>query len=272
MSKLISFLLLFPTIFFSQNKLVVEYAEIWGSNIHSCTMIENNNKTYFFQIGNEKNTPSAEQILSENYTIKDIGYLISRENNLFYLTGLIPKLRNTIAEDNAPPIQWKITNETSEILGFPCKKAIGNFRGREVYAYFTPQISTNSGPWKYYGLPGLILKAGDSDDKIVFVATRVLLNSKLDVSDKLHNHIDEMMLKKITIKEFVVIENDFIIKMKNRIRASSPPGTFWLSDYLRSEERELQFEWEKEPLKIQSDQLINAEQKQIINAINNKNK
>ena len=81
-----------------------------------------------------------------------------------------------------------------------------------------------------------------------------------------------MMLKKITIKEFVDIENDFIIKMKNRIRASSPPGTFWLSDYLRSEERELQFEWEKEPLKIQSDQLINAEQKQIINAINNKNK
>jgi GLPGLI family protein len=67
-------------------------------------------------------------------------------------------------------IDWQITNDTATISKFKCKKAIGNFRGRKYIVWFTEQVPLPYGPWKLFGLPGLIIEAQDDkkEFKIVF--------------------------------------------------------------------------------------------------------
>jgi GLPGLI family protein len=64
--------------------------------------------------------------------------------------------------------QWLIEADTCTILSFSCQKAIANFRGRDWEVWFTMEIPIDAGPWKLYGLPGLILKASDSRSHYVF--------------------------------------------------------------------------------------------------------
>ena len=66
--------------------------------------------------------------------------------------------------------QWKIERETKEILGYKCQKATTSFRGRTWTAWYAPDIPVQDGPWKLWGLPGLILEAKDGNSLYNFVA------------------------------------------------------------------------------------------------------
>jgi GLPGLI family protein len=76
-------------------------------------------------------------------------------------------------EENIPEPAWKITNETATILSYNCIKAVATFRGRVYEAWFTTEIPINNGPWKLGGLPGMILKASDSQKHYVFTCTGI---------------------------------------------------------------------------------------------------
>lgn len=65
--------------------------------------------------------------------------------------------------ENIPPQNWVILDDTLTVLGYLCQKATTVFRGRNYTVCFTMEIPVDDGPWKLYGLPGLILKAEDSD-------------------------------------------------------------------------------------------------------------
>ena len=58
-------------------------------------------------------------------------------------------------------INWVIHSEKKNILGYPCQKVTTNFRGRSWEAWFTMEIPVSDGPWKFRGLPGLILQVFD---------------------------------------------------------------------------------------------------------------
>ena len=60
--------------------------------------------------------------------------------------------------EKVPPQNWEITEDTLTLLGYPCHKATTDFRGRSHTVWFTLDIPVNDGPWKLYGLPGMILK------------------------------------------------------------------------------------------------------------------
>ena len=86
------------------------------------------------------------------------------QSNKFTLTDRITQLYRYEEAMQTP--KWQMVNKDTLIAGYPCQKAITQFRGRTWTAWFTPDIPISDGPWKLYGLPGLILQA--TDDKGYF--------------------------------------------------------------------------------------------------------
>ena len=65
---------------------------------------------------------------------------------------------NSWYTEPAPKQQWTLHNETQTVIGYKCQRATCRFRGRDFEAWFAPSIPVKQGPWKFQGLPGLILK------------------------------------------------------------------------------------------------------------------
>lgn len=70
---------------------------------------------------------------------------------------------NSWYTEPAPKQQWTLHNETQTVIGYKCQRATCRFRGRDFEAWFAPSIPVKQGPWKFQGLPGLILKVYDKD-------------------------------------------------------------------------------------------------------------
>jgi len=63
---------------------------------------------------------------------------------------------------------WKISDEIQTVFSYTCQKATISFRGRDFIAWFAADIPVPNGPWKFGGLPGLILKLYDSENNFVY--------------------------------------------------------------------------------------------------------
>ena len=89
-------------------------------------------------------------------------------------------------EEEVFPINWEINEDTISALGYLCTKATCNFRGRIYTAWFTPDILLNDGPYKFYGLPGMILKIEDSEKLFQFEAIGLekLKNTEILIDEK----------------------------------------------------------------------------------------
>lgn len=70
--------------------------------------------------------------------------------------------RNQYSYNETPAFSWKILPETVKIGEYQTQKAETQFGGRTWYAWFTQQIPLQDGPYKFGGLPGLIVKVQDS--------------------------------------------------------------------------------------------------------------
>lgn len=73
---------------------------------------------------------------------------------------------------------WTIGDSTTTILGYECVDATCNYHGRKWSVWFSPDIPISDGPWKFCGLPGLILAAEESSGKHSFTATGIERSSK----------------------------------------------------------------------------------------------
>ncbi len=63
---------------------------------------------------------------------------------------------------------WQLQDGDSIVCGYPCHKATTIFRGRIWTVWYTLDLPYSDGPWKFCGLPGLVLYAYDSEDKFRF--------------------------------------------------------------------------------------------------------
>jgi GLPGLI family protein len=85
-----------------------------------------------------------------------------KHNHLHYLKEAKPKFN------------WALINETKKVGNFNCLKATCHFRGRDYIAWYTLEIPVSHGPWKFQGLPGLILEVYTPNQEIYFSAKKIL--------------------------------------------------------------------------------------------------
>lgn len=71
-------------------------------------------------------------------------------------------------DEEMPTPDWELTDSVTTVLGYECQSARCSFRGREWTVFYTEEIPIMDGPWKLYGLPGLIMKASDKDGHYTF--------------------------------------------------------------------------------------------------------
>lgn len=69
--------------------------------------------------------------------------------------------------------QWELLKGDTVVCHYPCKKARTTFRGRTWTVWYAPQLAYSDGPWKFCGLPGLVLEAMESEGKLAFRCKKI---------------------------------------------------------------------------------------------------
>lgn len=66
--------------------------------------------------------------------------------------------------NDSATIEWELLDQHKSLLGYDCQLAKAHFRGRNWYAWYSMDIPVSAGPWKLFGLPGLIFEAYDEKE------------------------------------------------------------------------------------------------------------
>jgi GLPGLI family protein len=101
--------------------------------------------------------------------------------------------------------------------GYACNKASLDFRGRMYNIWYTTEIPTQFGPWKFYGLPGLIIKVESVDKSIKFQLAKLIFVKDVELAIP-------SMGKKITFEEFVSYQEKITSDFLNKIKSKLPRG------------------------------------------------
>ena len=80
---------------------------------------------------------------------------------------------NSYYTEPYPQMRWKLGTEHLVVIGYDCQKATCYWRGRDYVAWFTTAIPVKAGPWKFGGLPGIILKVYDTNRLYTFEAVGI---------------------------------------------------------------------------------------------------
>ena len=70
--------------------------------------------------------------------------------------------------EKAPLFDWKIMPVKKTVAGYACQQAYTAFGGRMWEAWFTRDVHVSEGPYKFYGLPGLIVQVHDTHNNYGF--------------------------------------------------------------------------------------------------------
>lgn len=116
--------------------------------------------------------------------------------------------RTALSYEENVNLDWKLTNETEKIAQLDCKIAYVDYAGRRYKTWYSTEIAIPEGPYKFYGLPGLIVKMEDTRGYYKFE-----LISFKDISDKKK----PMLLETELLKSKKATKKDFVSAQKNHI-------------------------------------------------------
>lgn len=135
---------------------------------------------------------------SERYSVSKTypGYKVSLHNRV----GMD---NYNVSEDRK--LNWKITSDKQKIGNWNTQKATLDFAGRQWTAWFTTEIPLQDGPYKFSGLPGLIVKIEDKSQSHILELRGIKTITEADymARSKPKNEIS------LTLKQYQKIITDY---------------------------------------------------------------
>jgi len=95
--------------------------------------------------------------------------------------------------------EWILTSDTLTIQNYKCQKSLLNYRGRKYEAWYTTEIPISNGPFKFQGLPGLIIKINDSKRDYSFELIGLIEDKNVNIA---YPKEKDKWLISTTLKEF----------------------------------------------------------------------
>lgn len=147
-------------------------------------------------IQQRKSTPNH---LSYSSTTEEwnVSYLIEKLYPSFKTNWYTNIEQTYMIVEETPVLKWNILPETQKIENYNCQKATANFGGRIWEAWFSKDLPFTDGPYKFHGLPGLIVKLEDKTKSHQFLLKG---NRKLKAEDHSWDYI--LALQKEAKNEF----------------------------------------------------------------------
>lgn len=180
MKKILFLFFIFYAKLYSQETLKLTYSLLNDTEVpnvlESYLILDNKKSKYYFK--QDYNTLKPVKNNSEKFkqftkaSKKDIDkyfiYNLNSVEELKLLGNTYVKVIDSISSQN-----WIITNETKKIDNYDVTKATCFFRGRNWEAWFCIELPFPYGPWKFRGLPGLILQVNDDNKRYNYSLVRI---------------------------------------------------------------------------------------------------
>lgn len=135
--------------------------------------------------------------------------------------------------DTLPEIKWKIKDTFKIFSGLKCQLANGYFAGRLYEVWFCPDIPITAGPWKLWGLPGLILEGYDSKQQVKFIFAGISKN--INSSNTITLPKDAIRTTRAEFKKMVTAFNENPNSFNNssgvNFKVEKAPGTIKKSNF-----------------------------------------
>ena len=161
-------------------------------------LLSNNEETIYQKIDSETDNENSNisMTISGN---NDIIYTNYKEKSYTQQSDFMS--RKFLINGELPQYDWVLTEETEEVAGYKCKKAINlSTPADTIYAWYTERIPHQYGPKQYNGLPGIILKL-ISPAFIIEASSVAILEENLEIKKPTKG-------KKVTQEEFDKIQEE----------------------------------------------------------------
>lgn len=149
---------------------------------YSSQLIYNNEQSLFTFKNNSESysNDSTKESSDKNHKTTEIK-IFKKDSTINYL--LTNKITNTfqiynnqkkeVFKDSIPNLKWEILNDTKSVNGINCNRANLNYSGRDYEVWFTYDIPSNFGPWKFHNLPGAIIELRDTKNEVIINAKKI---------------------------------------------------------------------------------------------------
>lgn len=218
----IVFLFIFSFVFsqtVNKDSLIGEFTYLLKYKPNTLNQDYVNQELYSLQIGNNRAFFISENALkfdslfmakyNKNKDVIDLSDIpVSKSNFLIVQTidhsQFYESVGMTLLSYDSPIINnWKLVDEKKVINSITCKKAEVHYKGRDWTAWYATEIPFPFGPYKFSGLPGLIIKitdkTGDYDFELVKSTSSSELKGKVvTVSERYYKNSKNVTKKELS--------------------------------------------------------------------------
>lgn len=177
------------------------------------TLLLNKNESYYFNgvmvkfyqdLKHKTKTVSNVQDIANSYIpLPKIRHNVWKENDIIKVTSPLGKYNYSY---NSDKIDWELLGDIKKIEKFTCHLAKATVDNDVYFAWYTTEIPFSEGPFKFKGLPGLILEIHNKNKTIEINATNIemkkmeILKMRDAVNINLKDRAEFLLLRERYIK------------------------------------------------------------------------